>query len=574
MAKHRTSLTFLMLAFSFNLLIGLLSACSDNGSRSPNSTAPAFTAKTSSSDIIINTANSSTNISSITPTVYDPAKTFIFGLAQEPVGLNQVNFDPANLTDRSSLLVTRQIYEGLFTYKPDSMGILYASFIKYLDTSDDGLTYHIRLRKGIVFSDGTPLDASAIKFNFDRWSNEASIYHQGDFATWRTFWGGFPGYLDSVQATDSINLTIKLKAPLASFFQILAMPQFAIVAPSAFDRKGVFQRPIGSGPYRLEQVVRVEPKRMILRVNPRYAVERPDVVSLPTLDPVVVQVLRANQDGLKELRDGHISATNKVRPEDSLQPDPTYHILLRQPLNVTFLVMNQAKPPFNNLNVRRAFAYAINTSAMLNTAFMGLGQQANSLLPPTTLGYESSQPSYTYDPDKARMLLAQAGYTTGNALVVNLWRLPDPRFYYPDTQKVTDAVVQDLAKIGVTVHVQNVDWATFYQDRDDGNLDFYMGGWQGVNGDADEFFSAIITQAQRADGYSNQALLKIIEQGRNLLDLAQRRQYYNQALDAIYQDVPQIPLAFVQEPLALRPNVQGYLLNPTGVDSWASLTLK
>ena len=227
-----------------------------------------------------------------------------------------------------------------------------------------------------------------------------------------------------------------------------------------------------------------------------------------------MQILRANQDGLKELKDGHLSATDKVRPEQTSQTDPAYQILLRPPLNVTFLSMNQSKTPFDNPNVRRAFAYAINTTALPSTAFLGLGVTANSLLPPTALDYRTKQAAYPYDLSQARQLLAQAGYANG--LVIDLWRLPEPRPYYPDTQKVADAIVQDLARVGVTVHIQNSDWATFYQNRDDGNLAFFMNGWQGVNGDPDEFLQAIFNQAQRANGYFPLALAQLIEQARTL----------------------------------------------------------
>lgn len=578
--KPKKTPSILLLAVS---LVCLLNACSEGSGNQP-SLAVSTSASTAKTTVITNNSSvpnqNSSDASKSLPAAgaYGPAKTFIFGLAQEPIGFNQIGFDPAQLTDRASLLVTRQLYEGLFEYKPDSMGVLYSSFVRNVQPSTDGRVYRVRLRKGIVFSDGTPLDAAAVKFNFDRWSNEGSIYHKGEFETWHMFWGGFPGNLESVLVADSINLTITLKTPSASFFQVLAMPQFGIVAPSAFDKNGSFQQAIGSGPYLLNQIIREEPKRLILKSNPNYIVERQDKNHLPDLSQIVVQILRANQDGLKELKDGHLSATDKVRPEQTSQTNPAYQFLLRPPLNVTFLSMNQSKAPFDNLNVRRAFAYAINSADMTSTAFLGLGEPANGLLPPTALGYRTEQSTYPYDPAQARQLLVQAGYPNG--LVVDLWRLPEPRPYYPDTQRVADAVVQDLARVGVTVHIQNSDWATFYQNRDDGNLAFFMNGWQGVNGDPDEFLQAIFNQTQRANGYYPLVLARLIEQAHTssaamtaTFDPA-RQSLYRQIFDQIYRDVPNIPLAFVKEPLAIRPNVVGYIPNPSGIDSWANLKLK
>lgn len=571
--RWRTNKPLLLLLVLFSLVALVLTACSD----SPTTTGVTNITNTSGNARLAAKTNSVTNSNQGLNTQvssYDPNKTFIFGLAQEPVGFNQIGFDPANLTDLSSLMVTRQIYEGLFEFKPDSMGIRWSSFIKNVQTSADGRTYRIRLRKGILFSDGSPLDAEAVKFNFERWAGfgNAIIYHKGDFETWREFWGGFPGLLDAVQVEDRINLTIQLKTPLASFFQVLAMPQFAIVAPSSFDSNGAFQRPIGSGPYMLDQVIRSDPKSLILKTNPNYIVERQDINSIPKLPTIAVQILKANQDGLTEIKAGHISATDKIRPEDALQTDPTYQIRLRPPLNVTFLTMNVAAPPFDNPNVRKAFAYGINTTQLAGSAFLGLGLPANELLPPSSLGYQSERSSYPYDPEQAKRFLAQAGYSKG--LKVDLWRLPDPRPYYPDTQKVATSVAQDLAKIGVTVNIRSEDWATFYQDRNDGNFSFFMGGWQGVNGDPDEFFHALYDDSSRANGYQNFRLSQLLAQARTQPDLAQRRTLYNQAFDIVQQDVPYIPLAFVKIPLAVRSNVEGYTLNPSGVDSWLNLSLK
>ena len=195
-----------LLAIGF---VCLLNACSDGTDRLVS---PSVNSTTSISSTNVKTAaptnnlpasnqNSTATTNQPGTAAYDPAKTFIFGLAQEPIGFNQIGFDPAQLTDRSSLMVTRQLYEGLFEYKPDSMNVISSSFVRSVQPSTDGRTYHIRLRKGIIFSDGTPLDAAAVKFNFDRWSNEGSIYHKGEFETWRKFWGGFPGNLESVQVS-------------------------------------------------------------------------------------------------------------------------------------------------------------------------------------------------------------------------------------------------------------------------------------------------------------------------------------------------------------------------------------
>jgi peptide/nickel transport system substrate-binding protein len=505
---------------------------------------------------------------------YKPDKTFIFGLAQEPVAFNdQVGLDPANLTDHSSLLIVRQLYETLFQFKPGLMGTQQAAFVRSVTVSPDELSYAIKLMRGIRFSDGSVLDANAVKFNFDRWAY-AGVYHKGDFQTWRTYFGGFPGdVIDSVEASpDGISVMIKLKRKMASLPQILAMPQFGLVSPASFDQNGYFARPIGSGPYMAEKPVRGEVHYVVLKPNPNYTMERPDTIKPPLIGTVVAMVLRPGQDGLTEIKRGTISATDKIRPEDmpAAHDDPALSFAYRDPLNIAFLSLNQSRPPFSQREVRQAFAYAINVRGLNDKLYNGLGQPASYFLPPATYGAASTDP-YPYDPDRARQLLALAGYPGGLGFPnLDLWVLPVPRIYYPDPAKIAQAIKSDLANIGITVNVRSdEEWPAYRENRDQGKLTFFMNGWQGSNGDPDEFFGNFFGQTRAEDGYENLALQDIIKQGRETLDLVTRRQLYRQAQEIIYNDYAVIPLSYVQSPVALRPDIAGYVAHPSGIENWA-----
>lgn len=504
-------------------------------------------------------------------------KTFIFGLAQEPVAFNdQVGLDPANLTDHSSLLIVRQIYETLFQYKPGLMGTQQASFVRSVSLSDDELSYNIKLLRGIRFSDGTALDAKAVKFNFDRWAY-AGVYHKGDFQTWSTYFGGFPGdVIESVVANpDGITLVIKLKRKLASLPQILAMPQFGLVSPTAFDQNGYFARAVGSGPYMAEKPVRGEVHYVVLKPNPNYNVERPDTVKPPVIQSVVAMVLRPGQDGLTEIKRGTISATDKIRPEDvpEARRDPALNLVYRDPLNIAFLSLNQSRPPFNQREVRQAFAYAINVRSLNQKFYNGLGQPAAFFLPPAAYASASADP-YPYDQDRAKQLLASAGYPGGFGFpTLDLWVMPVPRSYYPDPSKIAQAIRSDLAAIGVSVNIRtDKEWPGYREDRDQGKLTFFLNGWQGSNGDPDEFLGYFFGQTRAEDGYENLALQDLVKQGRETSDLANRRLLYRQAQEIIYNDFAVIPLAYVQSPVALRPDIIKYAPHPSGLESWAEVS--
>ncbi len=561
-------------------LLFLLAACSEQATPSPPPTSVNQTNSVGSPQVgqLVAPTVVPNNPSTPPSFTYKADKTFIFGLAQEPVAFNdQVGLDPANLTDHSSLLLTRQIYETLFQFKPTQMGYQNAYIVRSVITSSDGLIYNIRLLKGIRFSDGTLLDAKAVKFNFERWS-KYGVYHKGDFQTWNTYFGGFPGdILDTVEASDDgVIVTIKLKRPLASLFQILSMPQFGLVSPSSFDENGYFARPIGSGPYMAEKPVRGEVHYVVLKANPNYTIERDtNVVKPPVLNTIVALVLRPTQDGLIEIKRGTISATDKIRPEDmpNARNDSTLNFVYREPLNLAFLSMNQSRPPFNQREVRQAFTYGINVRALASKYYNGLGQPASYFLPPAAYASLSGTP-FAYDPERARQLLAAAGYAGGAGFPsLDLWTMPMPRSYYPDKAKIAEAIRADLALIGININIRSdKDWPSFREDRDQGKLSFFMNGWQGQNGDPDEFLGSFFGQTRVEDNYENILLQQLVNQGRETLDLATRRQLYKGAQEILAGDFAVIPLVYVQTPVALRPDLKDYVPHPSGVESWATVS--
>ncbi len=515
---------------------------------------------------------------------YDCAKVFCYGLAQEPVGLLQTRFDPANLVDRPSLQITRQLYETLFEFKPGDMQYQNSLLLKYPpQQSEDGLTFTFRIGKGLRFSDDTPADAAAVKFNFDRWSDPGNLYHKGDFQTWGYYFGGFPGNLDYVKADlPNSTVTLKLRRPMGSLYQILAMPQFAIVAPSAFNRtNGELERSTGSNMYALDKMVRTETKYITLRENKLYHVERypPGDPTAPYVkSPVIVAlVLKQNQDGLEELRKGTIDATDKLRPEQvpAAQQDRAFRLLERNPLDVAFLGFNHTRAPFNNLAVREAFAAAVDTRSLVRDYYFGLGQPATVLLPPTTLAYIDSHPPYTYDPERARRLLDNAGYNQVNPLRLDFWVLPVPRTYYPDPKKIANAIAADLLKVGVQLRVRDdYAWPQFRKERINASMDLYMFGWEGRNGDPDEFLGELYGKARGEGGYENMILQTLLLKGNSVTDLLNRRAFYKEAQDIIYEQALVLPLAYMKGLVALRPNVTGYTAHPTGIESWSTVEVK
>ena len=175
--------------------------------------------------------------------------TFVFGRGADSVGL-----DPAVVTDGESFRVTRNIYESLLEYKRDSTEVT-PGLAERWETSPDGLTWKFALRRNVKFHDGTPFNAEAVVFNFERWMLESHPYHKGVFEYWKSMFGGFPGFVTSVKALDDTTVEFTLEKPMAPFLANLAMPMFGIASPTAIKKYGedYFKNPVGTGPFRFKE---------------------------------------------------------------------------------------------------------------------------------------------------------------------------------------------------------------------------------------------------------------------------------------------------------------------------------
>jgi peptide/nickel transport system substrate-binding protein len=177
-----------------------------------------------------------------------------------------------------------------------------------------------------------------------------------------------------------------------------------------------------------------------------------------------------------------------------------------------------------------------------------------------------------YDPQKAKDLLAQAGYSNGINNPIELWMLPVLRSYYPDAGKIADAIIADLSKIGVqVVRKEESSWVPFNTNRDSGRYSLYMGGWFGENGDPEEFVTRFFGEERKDFSYNSPFLRDLLKNSRATV---QRAPFYSQAQDVIINDMPIIPLAYVDLPVAVRRDVVGYQPSPNGIESWATLSFK
>ncbi|GAW27686.1 ABC transporter substrate-binding protein [Carboxydocella sp. JDF658] len=493
-------------------------------------------------------------------------KTFIFAKSGDPVGL-----DPINVTDGESIYVTQQIFDTLVEYKQDSTEIQPA-LAESWEASKDGLEWTFKLRQGVKFHDGTPFNAEAVKFNFDRWRDKNNPYHQGDFEYYAAMFGGFPGIIKEVKAVDEYTVKFILEKPNAPFLANLAMAAFGISSPDAIKKYGqdYFKNPVGTGPFKFVEWKKDD--KVVLVKNEEYWGEKAKV------DKVIFRTIPDNSARLMELKAGTIDAMIGVNPDDveGIKNDPNLQLLLRPSMNVGYLAMNTEKKPFDNVKVRQAINHAINKQALIDAFYAGLAKPAKNPLPPSLWGYNDEVKDYEYDPAKAKALLAEAGFPNG--FKTRLWAMPVARPYMPQPKQIAEAIQKDLAAVGIQAEIVTFDWGTYLQKGENGEHELYLLGWTGDNGDPDNFLYVLLDKDNTTKGsasnvafYKNDKVHDLLIKAQQESDQNKRAELYKQAQVLIKADAPWVPLVHSTPPVAARKNIKGWVPHPTGSECFNTI---
>ena len=195
--------------------------------------------------------------------------TLVFGRNKDAVSL-----DPAVVTDGNSLNVAKETFEGLTRYRLGSFDIEPGLATSWT-IGNNGKVWKFHLRHGVMFQDGTPFDAAAVKFNFDRWRLKDNPYHKAlqageGYSYYASQFGGFPGVIADVKALGPDQVEFDLTQPVAPFLANLAMPAFGLGSPTAMKKEGedYFRQPIGTGPYQVSEWVKDD--HITLKAFPGY----------------------------------------------------------------------------------------------------------------------------------------------------------------------------------------------------------------------------------------------------------------------------------------------------------------
>ena len=505
-------------------------------------------------------------------------------------GADSVSLDPINATDGESLIVARQVFDGLLDFKPESTDVVPALATEIPEPQNGGKEYTFTLRDGVKFHDGEPFNADAVVFNFERWMDTKNQYHKGggsqssDFAYYAGMFGGFDGdsAIENVEASGDNQVKFTLKEPLGPFLKNIAMSPFGMASPKAIknDVEGFWKNPVGTGPFKFASWNQGSEVR--LDKNPDWwggDVPVGEGGGGPNVDRVVFRSIKDNSSRVAALAGGQLSAADGLTPEDV----PTVkqrglQVQTRPPLNIGYLAMNVQKKPFDDAKVRRAVTQAINMSEIVKAFFGDTAEVASNAYPPTIPFFRKQTEPYTYDPDAAKQLLKDAGM--GDGFDMDLWYMPIPRPYMPDGKGIAQAMQQDLKKVGINAKLVTREWGTYLEETGTGAHDACLLGWTGDNGDPDNFLNVLLSSksatpknAQNVAYYKNPELDKILNKAATSIKEDERRPLYEQAQKIVYDDAPWVPIAYAQPPLGFQKSVEGYKPSPTGGEPFNTVKL-
>jgi peptide/nickel transport system substrate-binding protein len=453
------------------------------------------------------------------PAAAQPAGTLVVGLVAEPV-----NLDPAQVTDLNSNRVGRRIVETLVTF-PDESTQVVAGLAESWTVAKDGLRYTFKLRKGISFHDGTPLNAEAVKFSIERQIDPAHPFNKlGKYP----FANYFFGNVKAVEVVDPLTVEFVLKEPRASFLAVLTAGAASVVSPTAVKKFGADYAltPVGTGPFKYVSWDRGQ--RVVLEKNPSYW-------KFPVkVDRVIYRPIVEDQARLTELMTGTLDLMVGTPPDfvAQLEKNPNVTLLRQVGAHVWYLGINNQKKPFADKRVRQAMNYAVNKEAIVRDVLKGTGSMSAGPVLPGTWGADAGLKPYPYAPARARKLLAEAGFPNG---------LDTEIFAYRERNQ-TEAIISNLQAAGIRAKLTFSQYAAMRDSIRAGKASLTHQTWGSFSVN-DVSASTPVWFAFEADDITRDPKVRdLLIKGNNSVDPNVRKDAYREAHKLIADNAYSVPL--------------------------------
>ncbi|MFK3723494.1 ABC transporter substrate-binding protein [Pseudomonas monteilii] len=507
------------------------------------------------------------------------ARTLVFCSEGSPAG-----FDTAQHTTATDNDAAQPIYNRLVEFERGGTAVEPALARRW-EVSPDGLRYTFHLRDDVhwhttpYFTPSRPFDADDVLFTFERMRDRQHPFRQAYPTEFPYFVSmGLDRNIARVEKTGPHTVVFTLAQVDAAFLQNLAMSFASILSAEYADQllrtgrpSDLNHKPIGTGPFVFQRYQKDAQVRYV--ANPRYW-----KAGQGNVDKLVFSINVDPAVRLQKLKRNECQVTLNPRPADlpSLEQTPGVTVMTAPGFNLGFLAYNTQRAPFDQVQVRQALDMAVNKQAIIDAVFQEAGQVAVNAMPPTQWSYDASLQDAPYDPDRAKVLLEQAGITPDREFT--LWAMPVQRPYNPNARLMAEMLQADWAKVGLKVRIVSYEWGEYVKRLKNGEHDIALIGWTGDNGDPDNWLGTLFGCA--AVGGNNYARWcdaeydALITQARSVTERTQRTPLYQQAQRLLKQHVPITPIAHstVHQPLSTR--VKGFKVSPFGRNDFFAVDLE
>lgn len=479
--------------------------------------------------------------------------------------------DPRQTT--ADYVVQLNIFDTLMqtVSNPDGSSELKPGVAESYTISDDGLTYSFKLREGIKYTNGEEMTSDDVLYTIDSMMDPERAAKNTD---WFTMLVGAQDVLDGKATTvegkgiiihDDYNFDLVLNDSYAPFLSVLTIPGWSILNREACDaadeagggKTGTYfgsepEYTIGSGPFILKEWVLND--HIYLEANKDYW------QGAPKIDGILIKVVSDSETEQMMFEKGQIDIFDldnarrlikKYEESDEWKDNLNHKVTF----GTMYLTFNEDIKPFDDVRVRKALQMGINRQEILDSVYEGAGVIANGIYPESMVGYNKDLPPIEYNPEKAKALLAEAGYADGFDMEVAC--TPD------DSVELFQILQQQLAEYNINLTINQMDEASWYDIRSTGALPMYRSTWYGDFNDPDNFiytfFSSAASKA-RSFNYKNKDAIKRIEATRHMIDPEKRIAEYQDLEKIVVQDdAAWIPLFHMDKVRAVQGRVKNFI---------------
>ena len=465
------------------------------------------------------------------------------GTLRYATGTDALTLDPQFVTDIPTARVVTQLHETLVY--PNAEGELVGVLAESWEVSEDDLTWTFKLREGVTFHDGTPFNADAVKFTFDRIMAEETESPRASAAD----------AIASVEVVDEYTVAITTEAPYAPLLAQLSAYNLAIISPKAGDvlNNEYSEAPAGTGPFTLGEWTPGE--RLTLKRNEDYWGDK------AASETIQIDVVPEDSARVLMLMSGETDVISNVPPVmvERLEGAPGVEIINETGYRTIYVGMNIEMEPFDDIKVRQAVAHAIDTNALLQGVMGGIGTAGGGLESTVIPGAADIDP-YPYDPERAKELLAEAGLEDGFSVDFYV-----PTGRYINDRQLGEAIQAQLAEVGITANLQSPEFGAYSAMLREGDkIPMFLLGKGSPTGDPD--FTLGITVRSGASGnygnYASEEVDALLDEQQKTVDTEARHELLRQALQTAYDDVPFLVLFYENQLFGIRDNVEGLEVLP------------